>query len=313
MFDGMSPADSYVLVQSRQGTYDKEDEEEGSERRSRIPRPNCRCRTFRIRSGAAQPSSASHTTPTTRSSASQAHRSNSEIRFHPDGTKTVTDLNPTEKPPITLVHVDFGDEDAWPDLPPFRLNLVEGNGAPRGTPTHGSSRSRCPRRRSRACGSARSSTTRHCPPSGIWRWIEEKKPPVSAQTKKRLQQLAQQGRHWMLTPFRELVLVHAVQQPLSFPTSRTCRSQGRSAARRLASGPGEGTCPEHGEARSRRDVDGALDPVAQPKWEPRSGSAMPSRFRSTTRRPSRSPPTTTRRSTIPTSSAIRNGARSRIR
>ncbi len=59
---------------------------------------------------------------------------------------------------------------------------------------------------------------------GIWRWIEEgiKTLPGLLQTEKlRITRgLALNGLHWMLAPFREIVIVHAVQQPLLEPEFR---------------------------------------------------------------------------------------------
>ena len=48
----------------------------------------------------------------------------------------------------------------------------------------------------------------------IWRWIEDKANQKNLQTQRRDVQL---GRHWMLTPFHEIVLVHATQQPVLTP------------------------------------------------------------------------------------------------
>lgn len=48
---------------------------------------------------------------------------------------------------------------------------------------------------------------------GIWGWIEENNPPNLAE----LRNLAQTGRHWMITPHTELFLVNAVQRPLKEP------------------------------------------------------------------------------------------------
>jgi hypothetical protein len=46
---------------------------------------------------------------------------------------------------------------------------------------------------------------------GVWRWLE------SSPHRDRLRRYAVAGAHWMFTPDRELVLVHAVQQPLCEP------------------------------------------------------------------------------------------------
>lgn len=48
---------------------------------------------------------------------------------------------------------------------------------------------------------------------GVWEWISAGQPPNLAA----LEQLAQNGRHWMLTPYRTLTLVHAVSRPLTAP------------------------------------------------------------------------------------------------
>jgi hypothetical protein len=50
--------------------------------------------------------------------------------------------------------------------------------------------------------------------SGIWAWMKEDCP---SPLREKLRQLVLDGRHWMITPFRELTLVHAVQRPLSPP------------------------------------------------------------------------------------------------
>ncbi len=47
---------------------------------------------------------------------------------------------------------------------------------------------------------------------GIWKWLR-KSPDLN-----KLKKYALTGTHWMMTPFRELTLVHAVQQPLCEPT-----------------------------------------------------------------------------------------------
>ncbi|HEY0320616.1 MAG TPA: hypothetical protein VGC66_06685 [Pyrinomonadaceae bacterium] len=46
---------------------------------------------------------------------------------------------------------------------------------------------------------------------GIWQWLR------SSPRRNELEFFIEAGAHWMLTPFRELVLVHAVQQPLCEP------------------------------------------------------------------------------------------------
>jgi hypothetical protein len=56
---------------------------------------------------------------------------------------------------------------------------------------------------------------------GMWRWTdEEKKKPINiskGQTPEELKTLSMNGKHVMLTPYRKITLVHAVQQPLIEP------------------------------------------------------------------------------------------------
>lgn len=55
---------------------------------------------------------------------------------------------------------------------------------------------------------------------GIWAWLAEAAAPEQAtkpQELTKLQELALSGGHWLLTPWRELVLSHAVQRPLEPP------------------------------------------------------------------------------------------------
>ena len=52
---------------------------------------------------------------------------------------------------------------------------------------------------------------------GIWRWIVEEAHNNPQVNLSQFQALVGAGRHWMLTPFREIVLVHATQQPVHTP------------------------------------------------------------------------------------------------
>ncbi|MEB3255521.1 MAG: hypothetical protein VKJ05_03940 [Synechococcaceae cyanobacterium] len=49
----------------------------------------------------------------------------------------------------------------------------------------------------------------------VWAWIEAE--AFDSDERERLRRLALDGQHWMLTPFRTLTLVHAVQRPLAAP------------------------------------------------------------------------------------------------
>jgi hypothetical protein len=103
----------------------------------------------------------------------------------------------------------------WPNERPFRFTLVEGVGAPVLT--------EAVHERFLTVQLAKAEEVQvslSCYPTAeellkmaIWGWILEANPPELAA----LQQLAENGGHWMLTPPRVLTLVHAVQQPLLEP------------------------------------------------------------------------------------------------
>src|SRR5262249_2542968 len=79
----------------------------------------------------------------------------------------------------------------------------------------------------------------------MWDWA-----PVSAKTPS-LPADALNGRHWMLTPFRWLTLVHAVQHPLAKPDMTGVRS-----SRTLGSTYAEfgGSIANHAKSTGRLDV-----------------------------------------------------------
>ena len=139
------------------------------------------------------------------------------LEHHTDGTQSVTDLSASEKPPITLIKVDFGPADKWPELQPFSLRISEGASEPEWEKGARVLSVFVPKAETAKVRVSSYIDEDAFPLLGIWRWIEEKKPALSASALKRLRQLGLQGRHWMLTPFRDLVLVHAVQQPMLAP------------------------------------------------------------------------------------------------
>ncbi len=88
---------------------------------------------------------------------------------------------------------------------------------------------------------------------GVWNWVQQAKPSNLPQ----IRTAVIGGRFWMVTPSRELLLVHAVQQPLVAPDSTTfrppetwakptptswmtapCRSTGRARSRWISTPPG---------------------------------------------------------------------------
>lgn len=120
---------------------------------------------------------------------------------------------------VTLL--GFGALDAWPAILPFRIALVEGirapvwNDAERVLTISLPKAEVCTIRLSSVAGSA---DYEHM---GIWHWMEELFNSGSGWTSDWLTTealKALQGRNWLLTPYREVQLIHAVQQPLHTPT-----------------------------------------------------------------------------------------------
>ncbi|MGE5673178.1 MAG: hypothetical protein ACM3XM_04750 [Mycobacterium leprae] len=130
-----------------------------------------------------------------------------------------------------VVRLPFA-EGRWPDHLPFRLLLKEGSGAPQWLPADRVLVVELPRAtvaKVRLSSYLRAEDLRQM---GLWQWITERLPEGDPRLDA-LRKTAEQGRHWMLTPFRELTLVHAVQQPLERPAFGSIvplRSPGQASA-----------------------------------------------------------------------------------
>ncbi len=117
-------------------------------------------------------------------------------------------------PAATPTQVDFRSA-VWPEREPFRLRIAEGSGAPDWNAGARVLTVFLPKaeiakvRLSSYLGAA------DLTQMGLWGWLAEAGLPAAKIAA--LKQLAVQGRHWMLTPYRTLTLVHAVQQPLYEP------------------------------------------------------------------------------------------------
>lgn len=107
-----------------------------------------------------------------------------------------------------VVRVPFAPEPAWPAHKPFRLVLDEGDAAP--SYDEAAHQFTVPLRKADVVRVRLSAylPREHVGKMGIWRWIE-------AAGGGHLLGAVVDGRHWMVTPFRALTLVHAVRQPLA--------------------------------------------------------------------------------------------------
>ena len=118
------------------------------------------------------------------------------------------DVDPEAIIPIPL----YPDGRAWPDALPFKLEVLD---APGEVPVYDAEtrtlRVPLPKaERATVRLSLKLSKSALRGIMGIWRWV---KSPTS-----KLERLALDGRHWMLTPWTDVEVVHAVQRPLLDPT-----------------------------------------------------------------------------------------------
>lgn len=101
---------------------------------------------------------------------------------------------------------------AWPTLAPFRIRLAEG---PLGLEfVGGVLDARLPKAEVIRCRLASVFPKDRLEDFAIWQWT-----PEAARNDDLVKAIAE-GRHWMFTPYRWLILTHAVQQPLAAPDMR---------------------------------------------------------------------------------------------
>ncbi|MCO6449391.1 MAG: fibronectin type III domain-containing protein [Caldilineales bacterium] len=114
--------------------------------------------------------------------------------------------------------VRFGGN-AWHEATPFRIRIAEGEGA--------SVWDDATRVLTVLMPASAQMTVRVCSLFGgdleqaaLWRWLLEamEQGKLDAAGFDTLSEMIKESRHWMVTPFRNLTLVHAVQQPLAQPS-----------------------------------------------------------------------------------------------
>jgi hypothetical protein len=122
-------------------------------------------------------------------------------------------------PAGSVTMVPFGSESSWPDLSPFRMRVREGNSQPAWDPASRVLDVFLPKSGQATFRISSYAAPRDLEKMGILYWVAEAHAlgKVSDAVYEAALSIAGQGRHWMLTPFREVNLVHAVQQPLGVP------------------------------------------------------------------------------------------------
>lgn len=124
-------------------------------------------------------------------------------------------------PGEAIIRIPFYDGTGWPDAVPFKIEIHEDPGAaPHYDPGARTLFIPLPK-------ATRATLRLSVRPSGdalrilgVWNWLspaQQTQPVVVDGQAMTLEKLARRGQHWMLTPWRNLELVHAVQRPLITP------------------------------------------------------------------------------------------------
>jgi len=124
---------------------------------------------------------------------------------------------------------------SYPDLKSFRLILMNGSNLPRWDPV---ARTLTVFLQAGDIARVRLSSFVNADDLrllGVWEWLQSQNPADLTA----LQQRAQDGRHWMLTPYRTLTLVHAVARPLSAPKFTLLNSNRGTVGQSVSSVSGE--------------------------------------------------------------------------
>ncbi|MDQ3813804.1 MAG: hypothetical protein M3347_07615, partial [Armatimonadota bacterium] len=161
---------------------------------------------------------------------------------------------------------------AWPNEQAFRLHVEEGTGTPQ--LAGGVLTVFLPKAEAIRVHISSYLDDKDLDLSGHWQWIDEKKPANLSD----LRSHAYQGCHWIFTPCRELVLVHAVQQPLITPDLKDLkpvRSLGQTFATVQDQFPISGKSTVRIDVKAEWDepVDNPRDPNNNPATDRLSGKA----------------------------------------
>lgn len=117
------------------------------------------------------------------------------------------DIPATKLIPIPL----YPSGKAWPDAQPFKIELVENPGEPpHWEETTRTLRVPLPKAERATLRLSIRPSRQALELLGVWDWLNPSQ-------KQAVEQMALNGQHWMLTPWRNVELVHAVQKPLITP------------------------------------------------------------------------------------------------
>lgn len=126
-----------------------------------------------------------------------------------------------EVPPEKLIRIPFYDGTEWPEALPFKIEIYENPGdAPHYDPALRTLFVPLPKAARAILRLSVRPTASSLKILGIWNWLtpaQQTTPIVINGQSLTLEKLARTGQHWMLTPWRNVELVHAVQRPLITP------------------------------------------------------------------------------------------------
>lgn len=117
--------------------------------------------------------------------------------------------------PWETTKIPFSHTEHWWEAQSFRIKIVEGHGAPVWNESKRVLTVQLPKAEVTTIRLSSYLSEEDLELMGIWSWIQEQNLSIEKLTE--LREIAINGRHWMLTPYREINLVHAVQQPLIAP------------------------------------------------------------------------------------------------
>ncbi|GAC1548772.1 MAG: hypothetical protein NVS3B16_22010 [Vulcanimicrobiaceae bacterium] len=170
---------------------------------------------------------------------------------------------------VELFRIDwYAGAAAWPDARPFRVEVLEVKNAAAKAPTFDATArvlhvplAKADWVRVRVGHALRDESLALF---GIWTWALARVPADPA-TRSRLTEMARSGQHWMLTPWRDIELVHAVQRPLVQPVIeglQAARTRGDTAAKLWFSTPVDSRSTEKFDLAGRWN-----DPIDDPQAE----------------------------------------------
>ncbi len=120
----------------------------------------------------------------------------------------------------SVTHIPILGDNDWPDALPFKLRIVEGDQQPKWDTKQRLLSVFLPKAHTaQVLLSSYGNTDDH----GLLAWIREASPAVEVDTLRNVEDAVRYGVHRLITPSRAIMFVHAVQQPIGFPSIERLR------------------------------------------------------------------------------------------